>query len=81
RKRFRSQRRAAAVLFAAALVYLLCVSRLRDTLFTVQEEYSASVVLPYPEEGKREVFHVTFRIKSGELLFFHETVEIHNTVP
>lgn len=81
RRRFRRQRCAAAALFAAALVYLFCVSRVGDTLFTVQEEYSVSVVLPHPEEGKREVFHVTFRLKSGELLFFHETAEIHNTAP
>ncbi|MCI7262855.1 MAG: hypothetical protein ACI4OO_03155 [Otoolea sp.] len=81
RRRFRRRRCAAAALFAAAMAYLYCLSGAKEALFTVREEYTASIVVPRPEEGKREAFHVTFRFKTGELLFFHETVEIHNTVP
>lgn len=81
RQKYRRWRRGLVGLFAAAVLYLLVIQNSSQKLWSVKEEYTAEVCLPSAGPENRETFRLVFRLKTGEILFFHETAEIHNTIP
>lgn len=75
RKRGRKMRRKIMVLFLMAVGYLLLVQKENRRIWSVKEEYTAELCLPFDDQN-REVFRVVFRLKTGELLFFHERSDL-----
>lgn len=81
RKRRQKRRRAVLFLLAVAAIYLFALKLNGNRIFQVREEYAVSFCLPSAAEGKQETVRLIWRFSTGELLFVHETTEIHNTVP
>ena len=69
-----------AGLFAAAALYLLAAWSGSGKGWSVKEEYAAEICFPSAGQ-ERQVVRLVFRLKTGELLFFHESTEIHNALP
>ena len=69
-----------AGLFAAAALYLLAAWSGSGKGWSVKEEYAAEICFPSAGQD-RQVVRLVFRLKTGELLFFHESTEIHNALP
>lgn len=76
----RKRRMKAAGLLAAAACYLFFAWCGNHRGFVVQDEYAAELCLPSSGE-EQETFRVVFRLKTGELFFFHESRRIDNADP
>lgn len=80
RNRRREIQRKTAVLFILAVSYLFLVQKENNRIWSVKEEYTAEFCLPV-EKQKQEIFRVVFRLKTGELLFFHERSDLVSEDP
>lgn len=75
----KQRRRGLTVLAVLTAGYLLLIQKENQTIWSVKEEYHAELSLPFQKQ-KREVFRVVFRLKTGELLFFHETATLDSAL-
>lgn len=91
-KRSWKRRAAFSMILIAAVLYLAAVGAFKEAFLTVEELEDTRTVLEYgTENGGRffDVFRISVRIKSGEIIFFHQRTEteraddnaIHNARP
>ena len=80
------------MIFLAAVLYLAAVGAFQEAFLTVEELKDTQTILDYgTENGGRffDVFRISVRIKSGEIIFFHQRTvteraddnAIHNARP
>ena len=92
RERQQQRRAALSMIFLAAVLYLAAVGAFKEAFLTVEELKDTQIILEYgTENGGRffDVFRISVRIKSGEIIFFHQRTEteraddnaIHNARP
>ena len=90
-RRSRKKRAAFSLLLFAAVLYLAAVGAYKDAFLSVEELEDTHTILEYGAEkdsGLFDVFRISVRIKSGEIIFFYQRTEtdepedgIHNVRP
>lgn len=82
-RRSRKRRAALSMIFLAAVLYLAAVGAFKEAFLTVEELKDTQTILEYgTENGGRffDVFRISVRIKSGEIIFFHQRTETERAV-
>lgn len=76
-RRNRRKRAAGLLVLSAAVIYLMMIGAYRDLFLTVKELRETDAVLERSVEtdGVMDVFRVSIRLKSGEILFYRERTE------
>ena len=75
--RNRRKRAAGLLVLSAAVIYLMMIGAYRDLFLTVKELRETGAVLERSAEtdGVMDVFRISIRLKSGEILFYRERTE------
>lgn len=75
--RNRRKRTAGMLVLSAAVIYLMLIGAYRDLFLSVRELRETGAVLERSVEtdGVLDVFRISIRLKSGEILFYRERTE------
>lgn len=75
--RTRRKRAACLLVLTAAVIYLTLIGAYRDLFLTVKEFRETGAILEHSAEkdGVMDVFRISIRLKSGEILFYRERTE------
>lgn len=76
--RNRRKRTAGMLVLSVAVIYLMLIGAYRDLFLSVRELRETGAVLERSVEtdGVLDVFRISIRLKSGEILFYRERTEL-----
>lgn len=81
RRRTRKKRAVCLLLLSAAVVYLMMIGAYSELFLSVREILETEAVLEHSmvTESGSDLFHVSIRLKSGEIIFYRERTKREET--